>query len=150
MSEKFVLLLRHGIAEKKGDKPDEKRRLTKKGNREMSRIAEGLARLLPKVDAIYSSPLIRAIETAAWVADAYDLGVTPTDALRNEATTEDVRQVIEESGAKRIILVGHEPSLSRHMLGLTGMRGIIELEKGGCYAIQEGRLVWMLPPDASP
>jgi len=65
-----IVLLRHGIAEKKGGKPDEKRRLTDEGNEKMRGIARGLARLLPGAEALYSSPLVRATETAQWIARA--------------------------------------------------------------------------------
>ena len=44
--ETFVLLLRHGIAEKKGIKPDAERELTPEGHERMERIGRTIARAL--------------------------------------------------------------------------------------------------------
>ena len=78
----FIILLRHGVAEEKGIKPDRERRLTDDGNRQMKRTARALAALVPDAEAIYSSPLVRAYETAEWVAKAYGkLRIETTAAL---------------------------------------------------------------------
>ena len=70
--ERFIVLLRHGIAEDATpDKKDEDRGLTSEGHARMKQIARGLERALPKVQAIYSSPLLRAVQTALWVSKAY-------------------------------------------------------------------------------
>jgi phosphohistidine phosphatase len=67
----LIVLLRHGIAEDPAaDVADDDRRLTRKGHRRMKVVARALARLIPNVDAIYSSPLVRAYETAEHVARA--------------------------------------------------------------------------------
>src|SRR6267154_2541713 len=80
----LIVLLRHGIAEEKGGgKPDEERRLTREGHEKMKRVSRALAGILPDADAIYSSPLVRAYETAEWVAKAYEkkLEIETTTAL---------------------------------------------------------------------
>ncbi|MDE2038957.1 MAG: histidine phosphatase family protein [Elusimicrobia bacterium] len=64
-----LLLMRHGPA---GDsrrwlargRADAERPLTETGRRKTRRAAEGLARLLPRLDLIASSPLLRARQTA--------------------------------------------------------------------------------------
>lgn len=146
---KFLVLLRHGIAEDKtAEKPDADRELTDEGRRRMKRIARSLARLFPAAKAIYSSPLVRCVQTAELVAKAYGLDVKTTDALKPDGNVADVRKLLP--AADFAIFVGHEPSLSAIMLDLTRMRGEIELKKGGCYGIEfdgtAGRLEWMLPP----
>jgi phosphohistidine phosphatase len=148
--ERFLVLLRHGIAEERGaDKPDAERELTDEGHRRMKEIARGLRKLLPKVEAIYSSPLVRCQQTAAWVARAYDetLAFETTEALAPDGELASFRIQV-----RRAILVGHEPTLTRFMLGLTRMKSdALELKKGGCYGIRvdaqgAAHLEWMLPP----
>ena len=147
----FVVLLRHGIAEPRGSREnDDERRLTPAGRRKMKEIAPALAKLFPDVDAIHSSPLPRALETATIVAKSYDLGVQTLDALKPGSDPDEVREFLDKSRVEKLILVGHEPHLSATMLHLTGMGGEMELKKGGCYGvrIEDGtaRLEWMLPP----
>jgi len=155
-NEKFVVLLRHGIAEPHGARADDDARiLTETGNRRMKQIGRGLAKRFPKADVIYSSPLIRCVETAEWVEKAYgsSIAVKTYSALAPDAGVDDFRALIDGSEARRIICVGHEPNLSTTMLGVTKMSsdGVIELKKGGCYGIRMfgdgvAQLEWMLPP----
>lgn len=155
-SEKFVVLLRHGIAEAHGARAnDEARILTDTGNRRMKQIGRGLARRFPKAELIYSSPLIRCIETAEWVEKAFGASVVlrTTDVLKPDGDIDDFRAIVAASQARRIICVGHEPNLSMTMLALTMMTAdsAIELKKGGCYGLRlladgTARLEWMLPP----
>src|SRR5882672_6132762 len=155
-NEKFIVLLRHGIAEPHGARADDDSRiLTETGNRRMKQIGRGLEKRFPKAEVIYSSPLIRCVETAEWVEKAYGSSITfkTSDALKPDATVDDFRTVVDGSEARRIIFVGHEPNLSKAMLAVTKMRsdGAIELKKGGCYGIRifadgAAQLEWMLPP----
>lgn len=154
--EKFIILLRHGIAEPHGAREDDDARiLTKTGNRRMKQIGRGLAEIFPKAEAIYSSPLIRCIETAEWVEKAYGSGVhmKTTDALKPGADVDAFRALLKKIKARYIIFVGHEPNLSTTMLAMTGLQSdnAIELKKGGCYGLRLGadssaHLEWMLPP----
>jgi phosphohistidine phosphatase len=148
----FLILLRHGIAEDKGTRPDEERELTEVGHRRMKQIARGLARIFPKAEAIISSPLVRARQTAEWVSKAYELPVEFSDALAPDSDAARFRKLVDGLTVRRAILVGHEPTLSAFMLALTGMQGEIELKKGGCYGVRvdagAARLEWMLPPRA--
>jgi len=145
---KFLVLLRHGIAEDPTpEKSDADRELTAKGRRRMEAIAEGLARLFPDAEAIYSSPAVRAMQTAEPVAKEYGLKIETSDAL---APGQPSRKLIEQVAVDYAIFVGHEPTLSGLMLELTKTEGEIELKKGGCYGIafdgDSAHLEWMLPP----
>ena len=151
--DRFIVLLRHGIAEDKtAEKSDAQRALTDEGNRRMKKVAKALASRFEEAEAIYSSPLVRAMETAAWVAKAYGLEIRKTDALAPSASTADFRQLLDRVKERYALFVGHEPTLSEFMLDLTQMRadGGIELKKGGCYGIRMGggkaSLEWMMPP----
>ena len=157
--ERFVILLRHGIAEDATDgMKDADRALTSEGHQKMKEIARGLARIIPKVDAIYTSPLVRAVQTAQRVAKAYRSRVklVTTDALRPGASLKDVRALLTESKAKRMIFVGHEPTLTEILRAFTslGAKAQLDLKKGGCYGIrilENGKAVleWILTPRIS-
>jgi phosphohistidine phosphatase len=145
---RFLVLLRHGIAEDPSpDKDDLDRELTPKGLRRMEAIAAGMARVFPEAQAIVSSPAVRAAQTAEKVAKAYGLEVQTNDAL---APGRPPRKLVNQIKADFAIFVGHEPTLSALMLELTGTNGRIELKKGGCYGIafdgEAARLEWMLSP----
>jgi len=137
-----LYLLRHGIAEERtAAKPDRDRRLTPRGQTRMRRAASGLARLVGKVDAIFTSPYPRAAETARLAAAALPGRPRPRelDALAQDASPMDTLRALRTivKGA-HIVFVGHEPGLSRlASLLLTGsVDGVrIDLKKGGCIAL---------------
>lgn len=154
--DRFLILLRHGIAEDAAaDKKDEDRSLTAEGHARMKEIARGLEHALPKVRVIYSSPLLRAVQTALWVSKAYRsrAAVTTTDALAPGATKKDFLALVATITEPRAIFVGHEPTLTENMRALTGLgrSASLELKKGGCYGVRlladgSGVLEWVLPP----
>jgi len=151
--ERFIVLLRHGIAEDATpDKKDEDRGLTAEGHARMKQIARGLESALPKAQAIYSSPLLRAVQTALWVSKAYRsrANVNTTDALSPAATSKQFLALIKSIQERRAVIIGHEPVLTEGLRALVGVEGL-ELKKGGCYGVRllpDGKalLEWMLPP----
>ena len=142
----FAVLLRHGIAHPRGTKPEEERDLTDAGHRKMKGSARGLAILFPKAEVLLSSPLIRCVQTAEWVAKAYGgkLKIETRDELRPEGDRAALRKLI---GDKPVIIVGHEPWLSESI-----QQPDLELKKGGIYGLRvegdELKLEWMIPPRA--
>jgi phosphohistidine phosphatase len=154
--DRFIVLLRHGMAEEKTEaKADEDRSLTPEGHARMKQIARGLERAFPKAQVIYSSPLLRAVQTALWVSKGYRsrVKVNTTDALIPGAPPRDFVEFIKNLKERRVIVVGHEPNLTENlgeMLGLDGNEQI-ELKKGGCYGVRlrpDGTAVfeWLLSP----
>jgi phosphohistidine phosphatase len=154
---RLIILLRHGIAEPKvGSKPDEDRSLTKEGHARMKQISRGLAEIFPRAEAIYSSPLLRCVQTALWVSKGYrgELRPQTTDVLLPGASADSLRKFIDSAEERRLILVGHEPNLSdgfQKLLKLGGSSGSLELKKGGCYGVRiaddgSARLEWVLTP----
>jgi phosphohistidine phosphatase len=156
-----LYLLRHGIAEDvapSGDDGD--RRLTPQGQARMRAEAAGMQRLRLTFDAILTSPLARAAETAAIVAAAFPkagdvrviaelaTGVPPPEMLRA------LGPYLRRHDA--VLAVGHEPGLSRlAALLLTGSGDGLQMEvkKGGLIAIEAhatrrptASLCWMLTP----
>lgn len=155
-TERFVVLLRHGIAEERSARvTEEERALTAEGHRKMEEIARGLARLFPDADAIYSSPLVRAMQTAEHVVKAYEgrIAIETADALVPDASTKELRSLLAKSRARQIIAVGHEPNLTENLCALAALSNAarVELKKGGCYGVRlqadgSGVLEWVLTP----
>jgi len=153
--ERFLVLLRHAEAEEpSSDKKDEDRGLTAKGHAQMKKIARGLAHALPKAEAIYSSPLLRAVQTSLWVSKGYHSGVsvTTTDALAPGTSMKDFLAFIATIKERRAVLVGHEPALTSGLRALVRLDvwDRLDLKKGGCYGVRilsDGTATWewMLP-----
>jgi len=162
-----VLVVRHAVALDKDEAnergvPDAERPLTKDGRRRMRRVARGLALSVPKLSAIFSSPWLRATETAA-LLQARFTGVesVESDALLPDAEPEALAQCLMEYLAGRpatpaVSVVGHEPQLSEWVgWCLAGrLSSILELRKGGACLMRfadtvgagQGKLLWLMTP----
>jgi phosphohistidine phosphatase len=154
-TERFLLLVRHGIAEERTEaKRDFDRSLTVDGQAKMKEISKAVGKLLPKAQLILSSPYVRAAQTALFLSKSFEnqMEVRTSELLAPESTRSAFRKLLEETTERRLIIVGHEPNLTEAMLELTGMKcGMMELKKGGCYGIAldstgHGTLEWLLPP----
>lgn len=151
-----IVLLRHGIAEDAAPgQSDESRALTAEGHARMKQIGRGLERAFPRAQVVYASPLVRAQQTAQWVAKAYRLRVKveTTEVLVPSGTPRQLAEFLEAQAERRIILVGHEPNLSTNLLALMGAsdRAAVEFRKGGAACVRlfgpdRGVLQWMLTP----
>jgi phosphohistidine phosphatase len=109
-----LVLVRH--AEAAPGNPDELRALTPEGHDQARQLGERLRADGIEPDAVLSSPLLRARETAT------DLGFgppEPRDELAPGATEEDVRAAIADQG-DTVVVVGHQPDCSRVAAALTG------------------------------
>jgi phosphohistidine phosphatase len=142
-------LVRHGEAEPHDNAPDEDRRLTERG-REQSRVAgKALAALKVEVHLAFTSPKVRAQETAALVCEP--LGIEPIEhgPLYAGFDATDAIELMSVAGPdQRVLVVGHEPDFSQVVQDLTGAR--IELKKGGIAAVRldgaRGDLIALLRP----
>ena len=110
-----LFLVRH--ADAAPGEPDELRPLTPEGRVAARRLGETLAREEP--DAVLSSPLLRARETAEQIARAAGLEPEPHERLAPGATAEDVRAAIKGRG-DTVVVVAHQPDCSAVVLALTG------------------------------
>ena len=134
-----LLLIRHAIAVEReafeGD--DGKRPLTREGIGRMRRAARGLARLVPAIDVLASSPLERASHTARIVGGVYGIpSVVETATLAPDAAPAkflDWLKRLQAGDEALIACVGHEPDLGRLATWLLsgGPRGFLPMKKGG-------------------
>jgi phosphohistidine phosphatase len=147
-----LYLVRHGIAAvPSADALDADRALTAEGTRKITRVASGLQRLGVEPDVILSSPLRRARETAALLANALapQHSVEVYEALAPGGAPADVlRGLRVYRSAHHLVLVGHQPDLgelaSQLLAGSPG-RVCLPFKKGAVAAID----VSSLPPRAS-
>ena len=154
-----LYLVRHAIAAERGDewRDDAKRPLTETGIARFKEVVEGLAWLDVEIDEIFTSPLVRAKQTATLLAD----GLTNTVAVKTLealAPGQPPRAVMSElsrlAKRRRIALVGHEPGLGELAAHLLGSPRALQFKKGGVCLItvqgltgrRPGELAWFLPP----
>jgi phosphohistidine phosphatase len=142
-------LLRHGEAEPHDSAPDAERRLTPRGEDQSRTAGRALAALGLEFQMVFTSPKVRARDTARLACEA--LGVEPIEheALAEGFDASDALELLAAAGEdKRILLVGHEPDFSQVVHDLTG--GRIALKKGGMAGIAldgtRGQLIVLLRP----
>jgi len=110
-----LILVRHAHSDP-GD-PDELRPLSARGREEARALGERLAAERP--DAVVSSPLLRARETAAAIATASGIELKIDERLAPGAAADDVLAAAKEAG-ETVVTVGHQPDCSNVALAFTG------------------------------
>ncbi len=154
-----IYFLRHASAgDTKAPTPqdDEKRPLDPKGIEQSKQIGKLLATLELRPDAIISSPLTRAVQTAELVADQLKgvPSVTLDDALRPESTYEQFQDLLQHyQRQKAVIVTGHNPNLSEflgYLISGGTSKGAAELKKGAVAKVEYtqgiGTLQWCITP----
>lgn len=153
-----LILWRHAeaeVAEQGGD--DLSRPLTKKGERQASRMAAWLDRHLPEGTRVLVSPSERTQQTVAPLGRKFKL----RDELVPDTSVDDVLTLLKwhpETGPQSkgpVLLVGHQPYLGQLIARLLGMdESICSVRKGGVWwlrtRLREGQLQTVLLTVASP
>ena len=154
-----LYLVRHAIAAERGEDwpDDDKRPLTARGVARFKESINGLSRLDVAVDEIFTSPLVRAKQTAEILAGG--LAGKPTvkvlDALSpGHAPSSILAQLARTARRRRIALVGHEPGLGELAAHLIGAGRALTFKKGGMCRIdvesltsrRAGALNWFVTP----
>ncbi|HUY71510.1 MAG TPA: histidine phosphatase family protein [Gaiellaceae bacterium] len=111
----LVILVRH--AQAASGQPDELRPLTSSGRQAARMLGTLLAERAPQ--AVVSSPLLRARETADALAAAAGVEARVDERLAPGATGESLRAAVAGLG-ETIVAVGHQPDCSEIVLELTG------------------------------
>jgi phosphohistidine phosphatase len=112
-----LYVVRH--AEAAPGEPDELRPLTPAGRQQARSLGERLARDGVHLDALLSSPLLRARETAAAIAKRLGVAVEVDERLAPGATAELVRSATAGRG-EAVAVVGHQPDCGEIVEDLTG------------------------------
>lgn len=154
-----LYLVRHGIAidRLEADCPPEPDRfLTEEGIEKTRAAAQGLATLLDKAPAIFTSPYRRAVETAEILTEV--LGgareaVRTTEALLPERDPAEAMGLLDDVEGDALFC-GHAPNLDLIFThALTGRMGEwVHLKKASAACLELSpkrnrvRLLWLLPP----
>ena len=146
---RHLWLLRHGEAEPHVPGADDARRLTDRGRDQSRAAGRALAALGIEFQHVYTSPKMRALETARLACEA--LGGEPVEhpPLRSGFERSDALELLGATGDdKRVLIVGHEPDFSQVVHDLTGAR--VVLKKGGIAGLKVsgtgGELLVLLRP----
>jgi phosphohistidine phosphatase len=133
-------MLRHGEAVPHDSKPDAERELTPRGRRQADAAGEALAALGEEFAACYTSPKVRARETAELACAHLNVEPVHERGLADGFAREDALALLaahaDEEDA-HILVVGHEPSFSQVVFDFTGAR--VDFKKGGVAALKAGR-----------
>jgi phosphohistidine phosphatase len=152
-----LCFLRHAQAADREtwEQPDEARPLTEKGRRQAERLGRHLAAAGFAPDAVITSPLVRARETAEIVADLVGAGVRSEARLGEPLDLAILDAILDDAGSpRRPVVVGHDPDFSELVTELVGGSPIF-MRKGALARIDverplepgAGELRWLLPPD---
>jgi phosphohistidine phosphatase len=158
-----LLVIRHAIAETREEfarsgKHDDLRPLTSRGRRRMRRVAQGLRCLVPELDLLASSPLVRATQTARIVAQVYPdaAHATVEELAPDHKLPAFLRWLREQQHHGVVAVVGHEPHLSHLVSWLLAGRftSFVTLKKGAACLLEfraiptpaEAQLRWLLQP----
>ncbi len=154
-----VFLVRHAIAAERGEEwpDDNKRPLTPEGSAKFRKAVCGLRELDLGIEIVYTSPLVRAIETAELLVS----GLKPTPVLRPLPALAPGGQPAKiaegltfDRDSRTLALVGHEPGLGEFVAWLVCARAPLPFRKGGVCRIdftdrpsaRNGQLIWFATP----
>jgi phosphohistidine phosphatase len=154
-----LYLVRHAIAAERGDDwpDDDKRPLTERGIARFAEAVNGLKELDVELDEIFTSPLVRAKQTADLLAAGVKgkPSVKLLDALApGHSPAAVLAQLAKVAKRRRIALVGHEPGLGELAAHLIGAGRALPFKKGGICRIdveslmsrRAGALAWFVTP----
>ena len=154
-----LYLVRHAIAAERGEEwpDDDQRPLTDRGMARFREAVAGLEAFDAVIDEIFTSPLVRAKQTAELLAAG--LPATPTvkilEALApGHGAPAVMSQLAKAARRRRIALVGHEPDLGELAGHLLAAARPVPFKKGavcridveGVASKRPGSLIWFAPP----
>lgn len=156
-----VYLIRHAHALALGEQgidKDEDRPLSKKGEKQSRQLAHTLQQRGVQLDALVTSPLVRAHRTAEimiaeWAAPAPELIVSAK--LAPGGKPRKIGKLLRDLNRERIGLVAHQPDMSAWAVWLMGgKKAYVDFAKGGVAHIDwdaelkksSGALIWLITP----
>jgi phosphohistidine phosphatase len=158
-----LFLVRHGTAEENRGGSDAARALAFEGRTEIEEVSGAIGAAMEPPVELLSSPYLRAEQTAELLRERLKLPskIRPTDAMLPESDWGALCKALadmEARGAKTVIAVGHNPSISLMVGGAVanhaGAR--VAMAKGAVACIDlegvrdhpVGKLRWLITPKA--
>jgi phosphohistidine phosphatase len=155
-----LYIVRHAEAEPAAPgAADAGRRLTRHGVGQAREVARGLRALGVTLDRLWTSPLRRAMETAALLASGLAAPAPePCDVLDGRAPAEAILSALEAlGGGGRVAVVGHMPGLGELVVLAVAPPGtgvalatasVARVDFAGAPRPGAGRLVWIRTADS--
>ena len=156
-----LYIVRHGVAIDRGDPkcPTEAERyLTEEGVEKTKQVAEAVAALGIQADLMFSSPYVRATQTAAIFASELEYSkqkIRRTDSLLPGAEPGAfLRELAREKDVSTVLCFGHAPHVDGLLAAAVGAsRHITSMKKAGVALVElkrlsppNGQLVWLITP----
>lgn len=143
---KMLFLVRHAKSSwKDASLPDRDRPLNKRGQRDAPAMGQRLAEREVEVDAILSSPAVRALTTAQVIAEAigYPLDEIAVDERLYHASMSDWLDVIQglDDALDRVMCFGHNPGLTE-LVNHLGSEHIDNVPTCGVVEVRFDTLTW--------
>jgi phosphohistidine phosphatase len=131
-----LFIIRHAAAAKRSPGGDDaQRRLTARGAERWRRSVEGLRRLGIRFDRLYSSPWLRAVETAEAATPLLHGKRVATEHL----ATPPRAALLAALKGKRVGVVGHEPWLSQLLAWLL----LADPQEASRFVLKKGSVAWL-------
>jgi phosphohistidine phosphatase len=142
-------LLRHGEAEPHDARSDFDRELTDRGRDQSTAAGRALAALAVEFQMVFTSPKVRARDTARLACAELGVEVVEHEPLASGFDAREALALVAAAGPEqRVLVVGHEPDLSAVVADLTG--GRVDMKKGGIAGVRidgaAGELIVLLRP----
>lgn len=152
----ILYFIRHGIAAGAAPgQPDHTRALTPQGIHKLKRQVHFVRAAGWSVDRLYTSPYVRARQTAELLAPAFGTACEEQALLKCGCTFDDLVELLARSGRPEgVAVVGHQPDLSQLVQALTGC--VVMMRKGMVAVVDVARvrrmggtLVGLYDPDVT-
>jgi len=155
-----LYLIRHADAIEVGQNgiaEDAERPLSDQGREQAGRLGRALAARGLTVPRVVTSPLRRAVETAEIVRQQWPEPVPELSVCENLSPGSKRRRLtrqLRDMGCPVLLVVGHEPGLSRYAAWLIGGRkadlqltkaGVVRIDFESTIGKRGGSLRWLLP-----
>lgn len=131
------------------------RHVTDKGLAQVNVVLNCANKMMVRVDAILSSPLTRAKETAALASSVFGPKYSVTNALEPESSPAEVYEELSRfEPSNTVLLVSHQPLVSKFVEDILDSRSPINMMTGSLAAILvkdrpssgRGVLLSLIPP----
>lgn len=156
-----IYIVRHSEAYDVGEEgieKDEDRFLTKRGRKLSARVGVLLGRLGARPECVWTSPLVRATQTAERLCRKLKPSppIVECTALAPPGKAGELLKNLETQGLAEVVLVGHEPFLGQLLAQLALGEGgyTIPISKSAAVCVETpadgagpAKLVWLIGPD---
>ena len=149
-----LYLVRHGKAQAAdGTVEDTLRQLTPDGRKRLETEAQALARIGINPTHIFSSPRVRALQTAEIIASALHKTIEIREEVNYDFDISAIATLIKGIPPDaEVMFVGHEPTMSDAIFRLTGADVVMKVGSLARVDIENsqpalhGQLIWLLAP----